>query len=90
MDAQPTAIVVNPLAEVAKGAKMTIKVSLNTMDANPTWEIIPEELIGQKYNFTTKTKTANNWCIAVDIRIDRAKTPDGMESYFYGFVGAYM
>lgn len=90
VDAQPTAIVVNPLAEVAKGAKMTIKVSLNTMDANPTWEIIPEELIGQKYNFTTKTKTANNWCIAVDIRIDRAKTPDGMESYFYGFVGAYM
>lgn len=90
VDAQPTAIVVNPLAEVAKGAKMTVKVSLNAKDANPTWEVVPEELIGQKYNFTTKTKTANNWCIGVDIRIDRAKTPDGMESYFYGFVGAYM
>lgn len=90
VDAQPTAIVVNPLAEVAKGAKMTVKVSLNAMDANPTWEVVPEELIGQKYSFDTKTKTANNWCIGVDIRIDRAKTPDGMESYFYGFVGAYM
>lgn len=90
VDAQPTAIVVNPLAEVVKGAKMTVKVSLNAKDANPTWEVVPEELIGQKYNFTTKTKTANNWCIGVDIRIDRANTPEGMESYFYGFVGAYM
>lgn len=90
VDAQPTAIVVNPLAEVVKGAKMTVKVSLNAMDANPTWEVVPEELIGQKYNFKTKTKTATKWCIGVDIRIDRAKTPEGMESYFYGFVGAYM
>lgn len=90
VDAQPTAIVVNPLAEVVKGAKMTVKVSLNAMDANPTWEVVPEELIGQKFSFTTKTKTANNWCIGVDIRIERADTPDGMYSYFYGFVGAYM
>lgn len=90
VDAQPSAIVVNPLTELAKGAKMTVKVSLNAKDTNPTWEVVPEELIGQKYNFTTKTKTADKWCIGVDIRIDRAKTPDGMESYFYGFVGAYM
>lgn len=90
VDAQPTAIVVNPLAEVVKGAKMTIKVSLNAKDTNPTWEVVPDELIGQKYNFKTKTKTAAKWCIGVDIRIDRAKTPEGMESYFYGFVGAYM
>lgn len=90
VDAQPTAIVVNPLAEVVKGAKMTVKVSLNTKDTNPTWEVVPEELIGQKYNFKTNTKTADKWCIGVDIRIDRADTPEGMESYFYGFVGAYM
>lgn len=90
VDAQPTAIVVNPLTELAKGAKMTVKVSLNAKDTNPTWEIVPEELIGQKYNFKTKTKTADKWCIGVDIRIDRANTPEGMESYFYGFVGAYM
>lgn len=90
VDAQPSAIVVNPLTELAKGAKMTVKVSLNAKDKNPTWEVVPEELIGQKYNFTTKTKTADKWCIGVDIRIDRADTPDGMESYFYGFVGAYM
>ncbi len=90
VDAQPTAIVVNPLTELAKGAKMTVKVSLNAKDTNPTWEVVPEELIGQKYNFTTKTKTADKWCIGVDIRIDRADTPEGMESYFYGFVGAYM
>lgn len=90
VDAQPTAVVVNPLTELAKGAKMTVKVSLNAKDANPTWEVVPEELIGQKYNFKTKTKTADKWCIGVDIRIDRADTPDGMESYFYGFVGAYM
>ena len=90
VDAQPSAVVVNPLAEVAKGAKMTIKVSLNAKDKNPTWEVVPEELIGQKYNFKTKTKTADKWCIGVDIRIDRANTPKGMESYFYGFVGAYM
>ena len=90
VDAQPTAIVVNPLTELAKGAKMTVKVSLNAKDTNPTWEVVPEELIGQKYNFKTKTKTADKWCIGVDIRIDRADTPEGMESYFYGFVGAYM
>lgn len=90
VDAQPSAIVVNPLTELAKGAKMTVKVSLNAKDTNPTWEVVPEELIGQKYNFKTKTKTADKWCIGVDIRIDRANTPDGMESYFYGFVGAYM
>ena len=90
VDAQPSAIVVNPLTELAKGAKMTVKVSLNAKDKNPTWEVVPEELIGQKYNFTTKTKTADKWCIGVDIRIDRADTPEGMESYFYGFVGAYM
>lgn len=90
VDAQPTAVVVNPLTELAKGAKMTVKVSLNAKDKNPTWEVVPEELIGQKYNFKTKSKTADKWCIGVDIRIDRADTPDGMESYFYGFVGAYM
>lgn len=90
VDAQPTAVVVNPLTELAKGAKMTVKVSLNAKDTNPTWEVVPEELIGQKYNFKTKTKTADKWCIGVDIRIDRADTPEGMESYFYGFVGAYM
>ena len=90
VDAQPSAVVVNPLTELAKGAKMTVKVSLNAKDKNPTWEVVPEELIGQKYNFKTNTKTADKWCIGVDIRIDRADTPDGMESYFYGFVGAYM
>ena len=90
VDAQPSAVVVNPLTELAKGAKMTVKVSLNAKDKNPTWEVVPEELIGQKYNFKTKTKTADKWCIGVDIRIDRADTPNGMESYFYGFVGAYM
>lgn len=90
VDAQPSAIVVNPLTELAKGAKMTVKVSLNAKDSSPTWEVVPEELIGQKYNFKAKTKTADKWCIGVDIRIDRANTPDGMESYFYGFVGAYM
>lgn len=90
VDAQPSAIVVNPLTELAKGAKMTVKVSLNAKDTNPTWEVVPEELIGQKYNFKTKTKTADKWCIGVDIRIDRADTPEGMESYFYGFVGAFM
>ncbi len=90
VDAQPTAVVVNPLTELAKGAKMTVKVSLNAEDANPTWEVVPDDFIGQKYNFKTKSKTADKWCIGVDIRIDRADTPEGMESYFYGFVGAYM
>lgn len=90
VDAQPSAIVTNVLAELAKGSKMTVKVSLNAKDSNPTWEVVPDELIGQKYNFKTKSKTADKWCIGVDIRIDRADTPEGMESYFYGFVGAYM
>lgn len=90
VDAQPTAVVVNPLTELAKGAKMTVKVSLNAKDTNPTWEVLPDDFIGQKYNFKTKSKTADKWCIGVDIRIDRADTPEGMESYFYGFVGAYM
>ena len=90
VDAQPSAVVVNPLAELAKGAKLTVKVSLNAKDTNPIWEVVPDDFIGQKYNFKTKTKTADKWCIGVDIKIDRANTPEGMESYFYGFVGAYM
>lgn len=90
VDAQPSAIVTNVLAELATGAKMTVKVSLNAKDVNPTWEVVPDELIGQKYNFKTKTKTADKWCIGVDIRIDRQDTPKGKTSYFYGFVGAYM
>lgn len=90
VDAQPSAVVVNPLAELAKGAKLTVKVSLNAKDTNPTWEVVPDDFIGQKYNFKTKSKTADKWCIGVDIRIDRAETAEGMESYFYGFVGAYM
>lgn len=90
VDAQPSAVVVNPLAELAKGAKLTVKVSLNAKDTDPTWEVLPDDFIGQKYNFKTKTKTADKWCIGVDIRIDRASTPEGMASYFYGFVGAYM
>lgn len=90
VDAQPSAIVVNPLTELAKGAKMTVKVALNAKDSSPTWEVVPEELIGQKYNFKTKAKTADKWCIGVDVRIDRADTPEGKTSYFYGFVGAYM
>ncbi|MDY3903014.1 hypothetical protein [Peptoniphilus sp.] len=90
VDAQPSAIVTNVLAELAAGANMTVKVSLNAKDTSPTWEVVPDELIGQKYNFKTKTKTADKWCIGVDIRIDRADTPEGKTSYFYGFVGAYM
>lgn len=90
VDDKPSAIVVNPLCELAKGAKLVVKVSLNARDNNPTWEIVPDELIGQKYNFKTKEKTADKWCIGVDVRIDRDKTPDGFNSYFYGFVGAYL
>nr|DAX73356.1 MAG TPA: Ig-like domain protein [Caudoviricetes sp.] len=85
---QPSAVIVNPLSEVAPGAKMTIKVCSNVMDAQPTWETVPEELYGQKYNFRNKSKTAAKWGVGVEIRIDKEKATE--ESYLYGFVGAYM
>lgn len=85
---QPSAVIVNPLAEVASGAKMTIKVCSNVMDAQPTWETVPEELYGQKYNFRNTTKTGDKWGVGVEIRIDKEKATE--ESYLYGFVGAYM
>lgn len=85
---QPSAVIVNPLAELAPGAKMTIKVCSNVMDAQPTWEIVPEELYGQKYNFRNTTKTGDKWGVGVEIRIDKEKATE--ESYLYGFVGAYM
>lgn len=85
---QPSAVIVNPLSEVAPGAKMTIKVCSNVMDAQPTWETIPEELYGQKYNFRNTSKTASKWGVGVEIRIDKEKATE--ESYLYGFVGAYM
>lgn len=85
---QPSAVIVNPLSEVAPGAKMTIKVCSNVMDAQPTWETVPEELYGQKYNFRNTTKTAPKWGVGVEIRIDKEKATE--ESYLYGFVGAYM
>ena len=85
---QPSAVIVNPLSEVAPGAKMTIKVCSNVMDAQPTWETVPEELYGQKYNFRNKSKTAAKWGVGVEIRIDKEKATE--ETYLYGFVGAYM
>lgn len=85
---QPSAVIVNPLAELAPGAKMTIKVCSNVMDAQPTWETVPEELIGQKYNFRNTSKTSDKWGVGVEIRIDKEKATE--ESYLYGFVGAYM
>lgn len=85
---QPSAVIVNPLAELASGAKMTIKVCSNVMDAQPTWETVPEELYGQKYNFRNTTKTGDKWGVGVEIRIDKEKATE--ESYLYGFVGAYM
>lgn len=85
---QPSAVIVNPLSEVAPGAKMTIKVCSNVMDAQPTWETVPEELYGQKYNFRNTTKTSAKWGVGVEIRIDKEKATE--ESYLYGFVGAYM
>lgn len=85
---QPSAVIVNPLSEVAPGAKMTIKVCSNVMDAQPTWETVPEELYGQKYNFRNTSKTAAKWGVGVEIRIDKEKATE--ESYLYGFVGAYM
>lgn len=85
---QPSAVIVNPLAEVAPGAKMTIKVCSNVMDSQPTWETVPEELYGQKYNFRNTSKTGDKWGVGVEIRIDKEKATE--ESYLYGFVGAYM
>ena len=85
---QPSAVIVNPLVELASGAKMTIKVCSNVMDAQPTWETVPEELYGQKYNFRNTSKTAAKWGVGVEIRIDKEKATE--ESYLYGFVGAYM
>lgn len=85
---QPSAVIVNPLAELAPGAKMTIKVCSNVMDAQPTWETVPEELYGQKYNFRNTSKTGDKWGVGVEIRIDKEKSTE--ESYLYGFVGAYM
>lgn len=85
---QPSAVIVNPLSELASGAKMTIKVCSNVMDAQPTWETVPEELYGQKYNFRNTTKTGDKWGVGVEIRIDKEKATE--ESYLYGFVGAYM
>lgn len=85
---QPSAVIVNPLAEVAPGAKMTIKVCSNVMDSQPTWETVPEELYGQKYNFRNTLKTGDKWGVGVEIRIDKEKATE--ESYLYGFVGAYM
>lgn len=85
---KPSAVIVNPLAELAPGAKMTIKVCSNVMDAQPTWETVPEELYGQKYNFRNTSKTSAKWGVGVEIRIDKEKATE--ESYLYGFVGAYM
>ncbi|MDU5594448.1 hypothetical protein [Peptoniphilus rhinitidis] len=85
---QPSAVIVNPLVELATGAKMTIKVCCNVMDSNPTWEAVPEELYGQKYNFRTKSKTANNWGVGVEVKVDKDKATD--TSYLYGMVGAYI
>lgn len=100
VDARATAIVVNPIVNLAKGAKMTVEVSCNANSTVPIWEVVPNELIGQKYNFKEKPDSPNgrpgsngivvSWAVGVRIRIDRADTPEGMESYFYGLVGAYM
>lgn len=87
LTAQPAEITVQPMLELADGAELTIKVCNNALDTNPTWEEIPEVLIGQVYTFTNMTKTNANWAVGVEVRIDRGTATK--DSYFYGFVGAY-
>lgn len=87
LTAQPAEITVQAMLELAEGAELTIKVCNNALDTNPTWEEIPDVLIGQVYTFTNMTKTNENWAIGVEVRIDRGTATK--DSYFYGFVGAY-
>lgn len=85
--AQASTIIVNLMAEIADGATVTIKVCNNALDTNPTWETVPIELHGQAYNFQNTTKTASQWGVGVEVRIDRGTATK--DSYFYGFVGAF-
>lgn len=90
VDSEPAEVIVQNLLEPAGGAEGTIisiKVCNNALDASPTWEEIPKDLHGQRYNFKNSSKTADKWAVGVWVRIDRgtAKT----DTSWFGFVGAY-
>lgn len=90
VDSEPAEVIVQNLLEPAGGAEGTIisiKVCNNALDSSPTWEEVPKDLQGQRYNFKNSSKTADKWAVGVWVRIDRgtAKT----DTSWFGFVGAY-
>lgn len=90
VDSEPAEVIVQNLLEPAGGAEGTIisiKVCNNALDSSPTWEEVPKDLHGQRYNFKNSSKTADKWAVGVWVRIDRgtAKT----DTSWFGFVGAY-
>lgn len=90
VDSEPAEVIVQNLLEPAGGAEGTIisiKVCNNALDSSPTWEEVPKDLNGQRYNFKNSSKTADKWAVGVWVRIDRgtAKT----DTSWFGFVGAY-
>ncbi|MDU5324464.1 MAG: hypothetical protein E6149_07295 [Peptoniphilus harei] len=90
VDSEPAEVIVQNLLEPAGGAEGTIisiKVCNNALDSSPTWEEVPKDLHGQRYNFKNSSKTADKWAVGIWVRIDRgtAKT----DTSWFGFVGAY-
>ncbi|WP_455256661.1 hypothetical protein [Peptoniphilus asaccharolyticus] len=84
LEGKPNQITVEVMAEVAEGAKMTIKVCNNALDDSPTWEVVEQ---GTAHKFSNKSKVHEHWAIGVWVAIERQKAVKA--SYFYGLVGHY-
>lgn len=71
LDYQPTSITPRFGMTVDARASITVEVTNNALDEEPTWEDATEAYkSGKPYTFTNQEKTAEAWAVAVRIKIE--------------------
>lgn len=87
IDAQPAAILVVPTWKIAPGAFPIVLVSNNADDESPVWEdATTVVLAGTRYPFTNAVKSAANWKVGIQVKIEKGSSTD--MSYLSGLGGA--
>lgn len=76
-------------AGIADGDVLTIKACNNYADESPTWEDITKESVGKLvHKYTNATKTADNWQIAIWVKVEK-KSDEDYTSFVCGISGGY-
>ena len=87
-DGMPLRAIANFTGFVADGATLEIDVCNNGYDATPTWEDMTAQITSaQKHFFTNNTKTAAEWGVRFQIKLDRGTAT--AISYALGLIGKF-